>query len=91
MEIDMKDINTEYNNLFYRLGPAFASEPGFKNAQMYIQGLLGNAERKNGWQLAEYLGEATPYAMQQFISRGVYDSDELRDIERYPPPWRVYR
>jgi len=82
MEIDTKDINQEYNNLFYRLGPAFVSDPGFQNAQMYIQGLLGDAQRKNGWQLAEYLGEATPYAMQQFISRGVYDADKLRDIER---------
>jgi len=82
MEIDTQEINLEYCNLFYRLGPAFVSDPGFKNAQMYMQGLLGDAQRKNGWQLAEYLGETTPYAMQQFISRGVYDADKLRDIER---------
>jgi len=82
MEINMKDINSEYNNLLSRLGPAFASDPGYRNAQLYIEGLLGTAERKNGWQLAEYLGENTPYALQQFISRGVYSADELRDIER---------
>lgn len=26
----------------------------------YLRGLLGTAQRKNGWQLAEELGEATP-------------------------------
>ena len=82
MEISTKELNSEFNNLLYRLGPAFVSDPGYRNAQMYIQGLLGNAERKNGWQLAEYLGERTPYTLQQFISRGVYNTEELQDIER---------
>ena len=41
MEMNMKDMNQEYNDLFNRLGPAFASDPGFKNAQMYIQGTNG--------------------------------------------------
>ena len=42
-----------------RIGPHFArSEP--RRAVGYIRGLLSDAERKNGWQLAEHLGEATP-------------------------------
>ncbi|MDR1915200.1 MAG: IS701 family transposase, partial [Synergistaceae bacterium] len=60
MEINDYEIQREYNDLIGRLGIAFASESGFRMAQNYIKGLLGTAERKNGWQLAEYLGEKTP-------------------------------
>lgn len=34
-------------------------------ADNYIRGLLSNAERKNGWQLAEKM--APQYAQQQFL------------------------
>ena len=72
----------EYNKLMTRVGSIFSSNPGFENAQNYIKGLLGSAERKNGWQLSEYLGETSPYKMQQFIYRGEYSADGCRDILR---------
>jgi len=77
-----REIEREYNDFIGRLGTAFASECGFRMAQDYIKGLLGTAERKNGWQLSEYLGQATPYAIQQFLYRGRFSADELRDITR---------
>jgi len=82
MEIKRQEINQEFNNLMNRISHVFASEPGFSNAKMYIQGLLGPVERKNGWQMSEYVGKTTPYAMQQFIYRGVFSADELRDVGR---------
>jgi len=82
MEIKEREIEREYNDLIGRLGKVFYSESGFRMAQNYIKGLLGTAERKNGWQLSEYLGEATPYAIQQFIYRGRFSADEIRDITR---------
>jgi SRSO17 transposase len=82
MEIKNREMEQEYNNLMYRLGPVFSNEPGFTNAKNYIKGLLGDVERKNGWQLSEYLGETTPYKMQQFIYRGRYNADKMRDILR---------
>ena len=82
MEINQRETMQEFNNLMHRLGPAFAREPAFKNAQNYIKGLLSTMERKNSWQLAEYLGDSTPYAIQQFIYRGRFNADELRDYER---------
>ncbi len=36
-------------------------------------------ERKNGWQVAEALGEATPYAMQHLLDRAKWDCDGVRD------------
>jgi SRSO17 transposase len=79
MEINKREYETEFNNLSMRLGKIFASEPGFRNMKNYLQGLLGTSERKNGWQMAEYIGATTPYSVQQFIYRGRYSADSLRD------------
>jgi SRSO17 transposase len=75
-------IEAEFNRMMNRLGPVFASEPGFRTCQKYIKGLLGAAERKNGWQLSESQGETTPYEIQQFLYRGRFSADKIRDILR---------
>ena len=82
MEIKTHEMNQEYNELMMRLAPIFANESGYTNAKKYVQGLLGPADRKNGWQIAEQVGDATPYAMQQFIYRGRYSAEALRDEGR---------
>ena len=69
----------ELERLAARIGPRFVRSEARQRAKAYLQGLLSPAERKNGWQLAEMLGEATPYGIQQFLYRGVWDADELRD------------
>ncbi|MFE7357188.1 IS701 family transposase [Streptomyces sp. NPDC057543] len=35
--------------------------------------------RKNGWQLAEYAGHATPDGLQHLLSRSRWEADEVRD------------
>jgi hypothetical protein len=35
--------------------------------------------RKNGWQLAEQAGEATPDGMQRLLSTASWDPDQVRD------------
>jgi SRSO17 transposase len=45
----------------------------------YIQGLLGGSERKNGWQMAEWVGEASPYGMQHLLDRASWDEEAARD------------
>jgi hypothetical protein len=52
-----------------RIGPVFARSETRARAQMYLRGLLSPVERKNGWQMAEEAGEATPYAMQYLLDR----------------------
>jgi len=79
MEVKSREIEREYNDLLIRIGKHFSTGPGYENAKKYIRGLLGTAERKNGWQMSEYLGEETPYALQQFLYRGRFDADKLRD------------
>jgi SRSO17 transposase len=69
----------ELDHLMQRIGPRFVRSEARQRARAYLQGLLSPAERKNAWQLAEMLGEATPYATQQFLYRGVWDADAVRD------------
>jgi SRSO17 transposase len=64
--------------LLARMAPCFRNALGRQRLALYVRGLLGNVPRKNGWQLAEEAGEATPYAMQQFIYRGGWDLNGLR-------------
>jgi SRSO17 transposase len=47
-----------------------------------MQGLMSPIERKDGWQVAEALGEATPYAMQHLLDRAKWDCDGVRDALR---------
>lgn len=47
--------------------------------QDYVRGLLGPVGRKNGWQLAEYAGHATPDGLQHLLSRSRWEADEVRD------------
>ena len=82
MEMNFGSINAEFIKMMNGLSGVVASEPGFQNMQNYIRGLLGNAERKNGWQLSEYVGEETPYALQQFLYKGRFCADKLRDGQR---------
>jgi len=62
-----------------KLHSRFQSRSGREMARQYITGLMSTAERKNGWQLSEAMGQKTPYAIQQFIYRGNWNADEVRD------------
>ena len=44
-----------------------------------MRGLLSPIERKNGWQISEVMGETTPYSIQQFLYRGQFNADNLRN------------
>jgi len=46
---------------------------------LYLQGILSDVARKNGWQLAEHAGEARPDGMQRLLTDAVWDEDLVRD------------
>ena len=46
-----------------RIGNNFSDRRGRELAKEYITGLMSKPERKNGWQLAEALGQRSPYAI----------------------------
>ena len=45
----------------------------------YLRGLVSSVERKNGWQLAEQAGDATPDGVQRLLSTYRWDADLVRD------------
>jgi SRSO17 transposase len=82
MEVPTKELDEGLNEVLVRIGRVFANEAGFRMAKKYLVGLFSPVERKNGWQIAEAVGESTPYATQQFLYRGKFSADELRDEGR---------
>jgi len=73
------DFETEFNELITRIDPVFASNLGTQAAKKYLTGLLSPIEHKNNWQISEALGETTPYLLQQFLYRGRFNPDKLKD------------
>ncbi len=50
-----------------------------ERARRYLAGLLDRVERKNGWQLAEAMGETGPRGVQRLLSAAAWDADGVRD------------
>ncbi len=65
--------------LHQRLSPYFARPEVRAHARLYLQAILSEIPRKNGWQIAEYARQARPYGMQRLLSRAVWDEDGCRD------------
>jgi SRSO17 transposase len=76
---DVERWATEIAAVGERIGRHFARSEPRRRALGYLRGLLSDAERKNGWQLAEHLGEATPDGVQHLLARADWDADAVRD------------
>ena len=48
----------------------------------YLRGFLSPVERKNGWQIAAVVGDATPYGIQQVLGRAQGEAAEVRNALR---------
>src|SRR5262252_6108138 len=69
----------ELGSVASRLGRHFARSEPRRRAIGYLRGLLSDTQRKNGWQLAEYLGDTTPDGVQHLLARADWDADAVRD------------
>jgi SRSO17 transposase len=65
--------------LHTRIGGRFARAEPRRRVLAYLRGLLGAVTRKNGWQLAEHAGEATPDGMQRLLATADWDPDLVRE------------
>src|SRR5688500_10530726 len=61
-----------------RVGELFGRPEPRRQAGLYLEGLLGPAERKNGWQLAEAIGDRRPWRTQRGLSHVLWDHDKER-------------
>lgn len=65
--------------LHERVGHRFARSEARERVKRYVLGLLGRVERKNGWQMAEAIGERDPQGVQRLLNSAKWDADEVRD------------
>jgi SRSO17 transposase len=68
-----------FGELHRRIGHRFCRSEARERAKRYLVGLLGRVERKNGWQLAEAIGEHDPQGVQRLLNCARWDADEVRD------------
>src|SRR5216684_6538658 len=80
-------------HLHQRLSPRFARPEVRQHALLYLQAILSDIPRKNGWQIAEQAKQARPYGMQRLLSQAIWDEEGVRDEVRTsilqclsPPP-----
>ncbi|WP_369198964.1 hypothetical protein [Streptomyces djakartensis] len=68
-----------FEEFFASLAGVFGSVERRGLAMAYLKALIAPVERKNGWQIAEHIGYATPDRVQWFLARSTWLADQLRD------------
>ena len=70
----------EFAALCARMDPLFPRPKSRGHARQYLRGLMAPLQRKNGWTIAEHVGEKEPKALQRFLNLTPWDADALRDL-----------
>jgi SRSO17 transposase len=79
---DLEVWESELESLFSRMRPLFYRSESKKHAEQYVRGLLAPLERKNGWTIAEHVGEPEPAALQRLLNLSPWDADALLALNR---------
>lgn len=67
-----------------RFADLFGRREPRAQAELYLRGLLLPVGRKNGWQLAEAIGDATPDSTQRLLYEHRWSADAARDdLQRF--------
>jgi hypothetical protein len=68
-----------WKDLHARIAYRFARCEARERAGRYLADLLERVERKNGWQLAEAIGETGPRGVQRLLRAATWDIGGVRD------------
>src|SRR5262245_42516339 len=60
----------------------FARREGWAQFGKYVDGLMSDLPRKNGWTLAEHAGDSSPDRMQRLLNHAVWDEDAAAAVVR---------
>jgi SRSO17 transposase len=74
-----QQIVEELAHIQSRIGPRFRRAEVRKRAGRFLEGLTSAVERKNGWQIAEELGEHGPRGVQRLLGEADWDEEAVRD------------
>ena len=70
---DFAAFHARFAHLFVRREPR-------EQAIKYLRTLMAPIARKNGWQMAEVMGDQTPDATQRLLYQADWDADRARDV-----------
>jgi SRSO17 transposase len=71
---------THRSELMGRLARVFSRREPRSQAGKYVDGLMSDTPRKNGWSLAERSGDRTPDRMQRLLNHAVWDHRQAMGI-----------
>src|SRR5439155_11867421 len=76
---DVHAWGQQLESVVQRIASRFARSEARGRVRAYLVGLLGPVQRKNSWQIAEQVGDESPYAVQHLLGRSDWEPDEVRD------------
>lgn len=83
-EVVLQHAIEELTQVQARIGAHFRRAEPRNRAGRFVRALLAPVERKNGWQLAEELGERSPHGAQRLLAEADWDEEAVRDeLRRY--------
>ena len=81
---ELNEWAEDFESFHARFAHIFGRKEPREQAQKYVRGLLAPVERKNGWQLAEAVGDRVPDPTQRVLYQSHWEADEARDeLEQY--------
>jgi SRSO17 transposase len=69
----------ELEQLHARIAHRFRRAEPRRRSLAYLKALAASVERKNGWQMAEAVGDSTPDGVQRLLNQAEWDAEEVRD------------
>jgi SRSO17 transposase len=76
---EMDEWGADFLRFCARFTDVFGRKEPREQAAKYLRGLMAPIPRKNGWQLAEAIGDRTPDATQRLLYQAQWSADEARD------------
>jgi len=89
---DWDALAADFEAFHARFASLFARSEPREQAIKYVRALMGAAARRNGWQLAEAIGDRTPDRVQRLLYGADWSADAARDrlmdftIEQFGAP-----
>ena len=89
---DLAEWGEDFAKFHERFADLFGRSEPRELVQRYLRGLLGGVERRNGWQLAEAMGEEGPRPTQRLLDKTKWSAAAARDrlqdfcIEQFGDP-----
>jgi SRSO17 transposase len=76
---EMDEWAADFLQFCARFADVFSRKEPRAQAAKYLRGLMASVRRKNGWQVAEVIGDRTPDATQRLLYQAQWSADTARD------------